>query len=94
MIAVTALAYLLCYSYLNEAEHTQTKVNIMNAKTIAQRIMQDSHDELMGVQVYEAHIQAEHQASDEAFNWDDNSTTYTFADGSKLIFSENNVRLG
>ena len=62
--------------------------------TIANQIMQDTQDELIGVQVYEAHISAEHQASDEAFNWDDNSTTYTFADGSKLVFSENNVRLG
>ncbi len=62
--------------------------------TIAQKIMQDAQDEMMTVLAYEAHLVAEHLASDEEFNWDDNSTTYIFADGSRLVFSENNVRLG
>jgi len=62
--------------------------------TIAQTIMQNTQDELIGAQAYEAFLAAEQCSSEFEQNWDDNSTTYIFEDGSRLVFSENNVRLG
>ena len=61
--------------------------------TIAQEILSQAENEDKRLMSCEAYDLAEQQYTDVDQIWDEESTIYTFEDGSKLKFSENKVEL-
>lgn len=61
--------------------------------TIAQEIISQATNEDKRLISCEAYDLAESKEADIEQDWENEATTYIFADGSKLKFSENNVEL-